>query len=166
MNNTVLGLQFVAENCVQCHACEVACKTWHNLEVGVKWRRVEWKFKGSYPETKLLAASVSCMHCSDAPCAEACPVGAIHKNENGVVAVDTPACIGCRACESACPVKAPQFGADGLMQKCDMCITAFAPGEGSPSCASVCPTRAIIRREMTVEEKDSLNKALSDLVNG
>ncbi|BDX36808.1 hydrogenase [Tenuifilaceae bacterium CYCD] len=37
------------------------------------------------------------------PCEEACPVGAICKNENGVESIDISKCINCGKCLSACP---------------------------------------------------------------
>lgn len=37
------------------------------------------------------------------PCEEACPVGAISKNERGVEAIDPSKCISCGKCITACP---------------------------------------------------------------
>ena len=37
------------------------------------------------------------------PCEEACPVNAIHKNEQGVVEVEHEKCIGCGKCVRSCP---------------------------------------------------------------
>ncbi len=37
------------------------------------------------------------------PCEEACPVGAIHKNEQGVIDIDFERCISCGACVAGCP---------------------------------------------------------------
>lgn len=37
------------------------------------------------------------------PCEEACPVGAISKNENGKESIDTSKCISCGKCIVACP---------------------------------------------------------------
>jgi len=37
------------------------------------------------------------------PCEEACPVGAIHKNEQGVIDIDFKRCISCGACVAGCP---------------------------------------------------------------
>ena len=131
-------LIFHPENCIQCHACELACVKWRELEDGVQYRRVSAKFEGAYPMPKLMTRSDACLHCEDPACAATCPVGAITKNEDGIVLVDRDSCIGCRLCYDACPVQVPQFGADGTMQKCDMCI-----GTDGPYCAAVCPTRAI-----------------------
>ena len=40
--------------------------------------------------------SLSCNHCENPVCAEACPTQAMHKDENGIVSVDPDRCVGCR----------------------------------------------------------------------
>ena len=167
MTKTVLGFEFSADTCIQCHACETACKTWRGLEPGISWRRVIGRFMGQYPKTRLISVSVSCLHCSEPPCAEVCPVNAIEKRgEDGAVLVDAALCVGCRLCKSACPVGAPQFGSDGRMQKCDMCVACAEPSETLPACVLVCPTGALSRREMPVEEKRELDSRLTALLYG
>ena len=42
------------------------------------------------------------------PCEDACPVGAITKNEAGHAEIDFDKCISCGACEAACPFAAVQ----------------------------------------------------------
>lgn len=132
------------DRCVQCHACEVACKAANNLELGVKWRQVSSIWSGEYPTPKLKSVSMACMHCAAPACIEACPVeGAIIKRaEDGIVVVDQSQCIGCRACESACLYGAPQFGKDGLMQKCNFCVDRLAVGK-PPACVWTCPAGAL-----------------------
>lgn len=137
---------FQKERCVQCHACELACKSWRNVELGVRWRWVENIWEGKYPDVRSSSKSVACLHCADPACAEACPVGAIEKRrENGVVIVDRDKCTGCRACAEACPYDIPRFGADGTMQKCDMCVFEDDLGPGGPPCVVTCPTRALTK---------------------
>ena len=89
------------------------------------------------------------------PCVEACPVGAISKREaDGVVLVDRALCTGCRACLDACPFEVPQFGADGLMQKCDLCAGEASDAlRRTPPCVGTCPTGALglITIEATVK---------------
>jgi anaerobic dimethyl sulfoxide reductase subunit B len=135
-------ISFIQENCIQCHGCEVACKSWRNVELGVKWRRVDTVWQGDYPNIKNVSVAVACVHCADPTCVVACPVGAIEKvAKDGVVLVKRDKCIGCQACQAACPYDVPQFGADGTMQKCDMCFHEVA---SVPHCVRTCPTNALI----------------------
>ena len=156
MSKAVLGFRFDPDECIQCHACEVACVMWRGLEKAVKWRRVISNFHGSYPNAKMVPVAVSCLHCNEPACVSACPVGAISKRESdGVVLVSTDLCVGCRACFEACPVDAPQFGADGLMQKCDLCVNIE---EGEPPCVRTCPTRCLTKELIELEEKAMLDE--------
>ena len=76
-------------------------------------------------------------------CIAACPTGAITKRaEDGIVVVDASVCNGCRECADACPYGAPQFGADGKMQKCNLCLDRLQAGK-EPACVATCPGEAL-----------------------
>jgi anaerobic dimethyl sulfoxide reductase subunit B len=140
---TQYGFYFDTNRCIKCKSCEVACKQWKGIQAGtVKLRRVEEVTKGVFPDVQRLFFSISCRHCAKAPCIEACPVGAIIKRPDGIVVVQQDKCNGCRICLEACPFGAPQFGEDGLMQKCDMCLDRIENGQ-TPMCAATCPTQAL-----------------------
>ena len=159
------GISYTQKNCIQCHACEVACKSWRSIALGVKWRRVEVIWEGVYPDVKTLSASVACMHCVDPACVSACPEGAISKSsENGAVTVAREKCIGCRTCLEACPFKAPAFGTDGKMQKCDMCFGQIDYQTENPPCVATCPTKALGFGKMSVQDKKSIEAAIKDLI--
>jgi anaerobic dimethyl sulfoxide reductase subunit B (iron-sulfur subunit) len=126
--------------CIQCHTCEVACKSVRNVEPGVKLRRVVETWKGEFPDIARTFSSLACMHCSKPACLEVCPTEAITKRaEDGIVVVDRDKCNGCRECLSACPFDIPQFGHDGTMQKCDFCIGL----PGGPACVTSCPAESL-----------------------
>ena len=137
------GFYFDADRCVQCRACEVACKSVRNIEPGINWMRVVDIWGGVYPNVTRDFFTLACMHCGKPACIEACPVGAISKRgEDGIVVVNRDKCIGCdgcRECFSACPYGVPQFGEDGIMQMCDFC----AGINMEPACAVCCPTEAL-----------------------
>jgi anaerobic dimethyl sulfoxide reductase subunit B (iron-sulfur subunit) len=147
------GFYFDHTMCVKCHACEIACKSWNEVEVGPRWREVVKITTGTFPDVTAMNVSIACMHCGDAPCQTACPVRAISKRvEDGIVVVDANACIGCGFCAWACPFNAPQLSAlAGKMEKCTFCQT---PGKERPldlprACEEVCPTGAIKSGSMT-----------------
>ena len=137
------GFYFEADKCVQCHACEVACKSFHELDLGVKWRRVIGIWGGQYPDVTFKGFSLACMHCGKPACEAVCPTGAIHKRaEDGIVVVDQSKCIGCHYCFFACPFGVPQYGDDGTMQKCNACIERLEEGK-EPACVATCPADAL-----------------------
>jgi anaerobic dimethyl sulfoxide reductase subunit B (iron-sulfur subunit) len=134
------GFYFDSDRCIQCRTCEVACESVHNLETGLKWRRVVETWTGEFPDVKISFLFQGCMHCGQPACETACPTGAISKRvEDGIVVVDRDRCNGCQECFSACPYDVPQFGSDGTMQKCDFCL-----GQGGePACVAHCLTEAL-----------------------
>ncbi|MFA5906533.1 MAG: 4Fe-4S dicluster domain-containing protein [Desulfobacula sp.] len=142
------SLIFFKDDCMGCHACEVACKQEHSLGVGPRLIRVVEKSPDFIP--------IYCHHCANAPCAEACPVEAIYKDENGVVLINEDTCIGCEACVEACPFGAMQFNEDiGFAVKCDLCKGLRKEG-GQPACYKACPTRCIF-----VGDKTALSERLA-----
>lgn len=159
------GFSYAKENCIQCHACEVACKSWRGVELGIRYRRVENIWQGSYPDVKCVSASVACMHCLEPACVNECPEGAISKRaEDGAVVVDRDKCIGCQTCLEACPFGAPAFGSDEKMQKCDMCIDEIDFQKDKPPCVATCPTGALGLGKMEIQEKRAMEESLKQLI--
>lgn len=148
------AIYFNIDRCMGCYACQVACKhendlAPHNLEDALKqtapaWRRVLELEQGEYGSETINYVSLSCTHCADAPCVMACPSGALSKNkEDARVLVDESKCIGCRMCLPACPFGIPQYGKDGLMEKCTLCLESIESGQEEPACVAVCPGKAL-----------------------
>ena len=138
-----LGFYVELDKCVQCHACEVACKSFNDVDLNVKRRRVMQIWSGGFPEVNTVGVSLSCMHCGQPACMEVCPAGAISKRaEDGIVVVDQDKCIGCHYCFFACPFGVPQYGDDGTMDKCNLCLERLEQGM-EPSCVKTCPADAL-----------------------
>jgi len=105
------------------------------------------------------------MHCADPACVKVCPVQAIQKRvEDGIVTVDGGKCIGCKACLKACPFGAPQFGANGKMQKCDMCFNQADLSKEFPPCIETCPTKALQFGKMDQKEKIAIEQDIQKLM--
>ncbi len=111
--------------CIDCNGCVVACKEAHEVPVGVNRRKVVTINEGIVG--KEVSVSMACMHCTDAPCQQVCPVDCFYIRTDGIVLHDKDKCIGCGYCLFACPFGAPQFpkdgafGTKGKMDKCTMC---------------------------------------------
>ena len=90
-----------------------------------------------------LMMSDVCKHCTNAGCLQACPTGAIIRNEFGAVYIQPDICNGCGYCVPSCP-----FGVvalqeeDGRAFKCTLCYDRQKDGL-EPACAKACPTDSI-----------------------
>jgi anaerobic dimethyl sulfoxide reductase subunit B (iron-sulfur subunit) len=158
------GFYLEVDRCIRCYACEVACKDAHDIEPGPRWMRVLDIWDGKYPDVTRTFFPLACMHCSEPPCVKACPNGAISKRaEDGIVVVDRSKCKSSRKCFLACPYAVPQYGDDGLMQMCNLCLGRLEKGQ-EPACVASCPTNAI--HVGTMEELSALGakKAARPLV--
>ncbi len=131
------------KRCMNCRACETACKLEHDLPAGPRYTMVSEIEVTRNGIDKCEFLPMPCLHCGDAPCIKSCPTGAIYKRpEDGIVLVDQSQCIGCRECLWACPFGVPQFGAAGLMEKCNLCVHRLDAGD-TTACAHACPAEAI-----------------------
>ena len=80
---------FIIDNrkCIGCHACTTACKSEHQVAVGVNRTWVKQVEKGTFPNTRRLFSVMRCNHCTDAPCVDICPVQALYTREDGIIDV-------------------------------------------------------------------------------
>ncbi len=140
---TRLGFLLDSGACIGCHACTVACKSEHDVPLGVNRTWVNYVETGEFPATQRHFTVMRCNHCDDAPCISICPTGSLFRASNGVVDFDDSRCIGCKACMNACPYDALYISPEtGTAHKCNFCQHRLEVGL-EPSCVSVCPTRAI-----------------------
>ena len=141
---------FVIDNrkCIGCHACTTACKSEHQVPVGVNRTWVKQVEKGTFPNTRRLFSVMRCNHCTDAPCVEICPVEALFFREDGIVDFNKNRCIGCKSCMQACPYDALYIDPDThTAAKCNYCAHRVDIGL-EPACVNVCPEHAIISGDM------------------
>lgn len=134
--------------CIGCHACTVACKTEHDVPLGVDRTWVKYVEKGAWPDTKRFFSVMRCNHCTDAPCVEICPTTALFRRDDGIVDFDTDRCIGCKSCMQACPYDALYIDpGDNTAQKCNYCVHRTEVGL-EPACVVVCPEQSIIAGDL------------------
>ena len=135
-------------SCIGCHACTVACKTEHDVPLGVDRTWVKYVEKGTWPDTKRFFSVMRCNHCTNAPCVEICPTSALYRREDGIVDFDTDRCIGCKSCMQACPYDALYIDPEEhTAQKCNYCSHRVEIGI-EPACVTVCPEQAIIAGDL------------------
>ena len=141
--------------CDGCKLCTLSCQKRHDLRDEQTWINVydmPDSSGGTFPMPR------PCMMCEDPPCLKVCPVGATIRTDEGLVLVDTDACVGSRACMAACPYEARYFNwsepvpskrmpmpstpqmplaKKGTVGKCVLCADRLPQGE-LPACVSGC----------------------------
>ena len=105
-----LGMVIDLEKCVGCGACAFACKAENNTRTRAKGQSHNWadfviKTEGTFPNAMHRVMPVLCNHCTNARCVEVCPVTpkAMFKTPEGITMHNDELCIGCQACQKACP---------------------------------------------------------------
>ena len=141
---------FVIDNrtCIGCHACTVACKSEHDIPIGVNRTHVKYIEKGTYPDSTREFSVHRCNHCEDAPCTTICPTTALFTRSDGIVDFDDARCIGCKSCMHACPYDALYIDPNkGTAAKCNYCAHRIEHSY-EPACVIVCPTESIVSGDL------------------
>lgn len=157
-----LLLEFDEKKCSACGACAIACMDQNDIEVeaGQQPYRKVYQYEDGNERVYI---SISCLHCPDAPCVTACPVGCLYKDrETGLTKYDNTNCIGCHSCSMACPYGAPSFRPTGegrreKMEKCHGCSERVKAGL-VPACVHSCPTGALTWRWAEDDAPDPLGE--------
>ncbi len=156
---TRLGFALLSDSCIGCHACTVACKSEHDVPLGVNRTWVKYIETGSFPNTGRSFSVMRCNQCDDAPCMTICPTHALFRAPNGVVDFDDDNCIGCKSCMNACPYDALYINPEtNTAHKCNFCNHRVEVGL-EPACVVVCPTQAIVTGDL-----DDPESAVSKIV--
>ncbi len=151
--------------CTACRTCELQCSITHSRS-GTLHSAV-FESPPSLSRVKVswtpgLNVPVRCVHCEDAPCLLACPVGAIEEEKaTGTVQVREERCIGCFTCLLVCPYGAVRLSFDRRKAlKCDGCASRLREGL-EPACASGCPTKALVFADLEEIAAEKMTAAAS-----
>ncbi len=122
--------------CSSCGACAIACKAENNTRDRVSGQSFNWadflqETVGTFPNTTQLAVPVMCNHCENPACVSVCPTGSMYKTPEGIVMHDDEKCIGCRACQDACPYSSRKLDTGSLDGK-SYSVISFNPRDVDP----------------------------------
>ena len=130
--------------CMNCKACNAACKEQNDVGIGYFWNWVDRKQSdrleedNGAPSHDFYYLPMQCQHCDNPECVTVCPTGASVKAENGTVQIDLDQCIGCQACVSACPYGVRYLNVEkNVVEKCSLCADRIEEGE-LPQCVLNC----------------------------
>jgi len=152
--NYAMALDY--QNCINCKACEVACKEENGVQLGADkqriWVGIQESVAFGVPSINFYPSQ--CNHCLETPCVDVCPTGASHIVEGGIVKVTPKMCILCKGCMEACPYDA-RFVDDKkiAVDKCTFCdhrIEEF----GTTACQATCPTKVRLFGDLDDEESE------------
>jgi carbon-monoxide dehydrogenase iron sulfur subunit len=141
------------DKCVGCRHCELACVLEHSSHTDI----ISYALGKSEAKPRLKVKTGvdfipfpnRCRHCQPAPCEQACPSGAIFRDqETNAVLLDARKCISCFMCVMLCP-----FSSIAIMEsedgegrqkalKCDACVDRLKRHE-QPACVQACKTGAL-----------------------
>ena len=129
--------------CSGCLSCMTTCSMTNESYASLTGSRVQIELSPFGGEHRITI----CKQCKKAFCAEACPVGAISRHDDGYMVVDYDLCTACKSCIDACPFHAMFWNpiAEKVI-KCEQC-------HGEPQCVEACPTGALAIQKVPVKQK-------------
>ena len=155
-------LYYNLNKCLGCKSCEIACAIGHSRSKDIFAAIYEETI--SKPRVKVASSKkrpfpLSCRHCEDAKCIDACMSGAlIYDEQKGVVIHNEDKCVGCWMCIMVCPYGSIRPNRQTKIPlRCDLCIN-----EDKPRCVEACPTGAIFfgeEEEFMVETESRPDRA-------
>jgi Fe-S-cluster-containing dehydrogenase component len=144
------AMAFDYKLCINCKACEVACKEENGILLGADkhrlWIEQDGEVQGDFWNLDRLKATfmqMQCQQCEDAPCLKACPNDAIYMDDNGIIRLYEDKCDLSVECIKACPYDARYVDTTKkITDKCIFCAdTRLARGETTTACQITCPAK-------------------------
>ena len=131
------------ERCIGCNSCTLACARLVHGHMSLEHAGIRIASSGGL-STGFFARV--CLACDPAPCADACPMGALVPKKGGGVLFKEKACTRCGSCAPACPVDAIVLDEEQRPYVCIHC----------GQCVSFCPHDCLEMGEVhLVKEGDS-----------
>jgi formate dehydrogenase iron-sulfur subunit len=160
------AILFDATKCTACRGCQVACKSWNELEAEETTNKkgtienppdlspdtwIKMTFtevsKNGNGAIDWLFTRRSCMHCTEAGCVKVCPSDALSHHPLGFVQYNRDKCTGCGYCVEACPFDVPRTDGNDLtgVRKANKCLFCAdrVTNDLEPACVKTCPTGAL-----------------------
>jgi carbon-monoxide dehydrogenase iron sulfur subunit len=119
------------EHCTGCQTCELLCSLYHFGECNPQKSAIDIIRRER--DGLVFCLPLVCQHCEPAPCIEACPTGALSRDEEkGILTLDKDECTACELCVEACPIGCISLNSnqDSIIA-CDLC-------GGDPQCVPAC----------------------------
>lgn len=146
--------------CIACRSCELWCATNRDSVsrsiTGAAKEETKPISRVIIQGDEKLSVAMQCRHCNTAPCIDACPSGAMSRDEKTqTVYVQEDKCLGCWSCILVCPfgiIKTSR--AAKIVVKCDKCKDMTYP-----YCVEACPTKALIYADPEKLEEISTKKS-------
>ncbi|SFV54765.1 Thiosulfate reductase electron transport protein phsB [hydrothermal vent metagenome] len=146
------AMAFDYKLCINCRACEVACKEENGIELGANKHRLWIETKeptGDFwnlNREKMDFMQLQCQQCEDAPCLKACPHDAIYRDKNGIIRLYDEKCDLSLECVKACPYDARYVDTrKKITDKCIFCAdTRLDRGLMTTACQITCPSKVRI----------------------
>jgi len=162
------GMAFDYKLCINCKACEVACKEENGIELGANKHRLWIKSdepSGDFWDLKndVSFMQLQCQECEEAPCLKACPNDAIYKDKNHIIRLYEDKCDLSLECVKACPYDARYVDTrKKITDKCIFCAdTRLARGETTTACQITCPSKLRIFGDLD-DPKSEISQVLKN----
>ncbi|ACX52831.1 4Fe-4S ferredoxin iron-sulfur binding domain protein [Ammonifex degensii KC4] len=123
------------DRCIGCYSCMLACARLVHRSHSLTKSAIRVQTRGGLQSKWGIDV---CRACPDAPCAEACPTGALTPRAGGGVIWRRNKCSRCGNCANACVLRVIHFDEEGYPIICLYC----------GHCARFCPQEVIVWEEI------------------
>lgn len=148
------------DRCIDCERCIQACRETNDVPSYGYRNGILSRKKTGIAASKMIREflPVLCNQCNRPPCVRVCPTRATYKDKkNGIVMMNEPLCIGCKACMTACPYNARYYNRETqAVDKCDFCYRRrLQNGRTTTACVDACPAGVLYFGDLSDQQSES-----------